>query len=65
MVDGTVTNAAVMHFANHSFEGVDVLGWIAIKLDVGNVASVAEVVIWSLDFNLLECGDWVVDWHVE
>ena len=55
VVDGTVTNTTVVHFADDSFEGVNVLGWIAIKLDVSNVTSVTKVVIWSFDVNLVEC----------
>ena len=51
--------------ANNGFEGFDIVAWIAVHFDISNVASVTECVIWRLDVNLVESGNWVIDRHVE
>ena len=65
MVDRAIANARFFHFANDGFEGLDILGRITVKLNVSNMASITESVIWSFDLDLIKGGDRVVNWDVE
>ena len=65
VVDRTVADATVVHFADDGFESGDVLRWIAIEFDVGDVTGVTEIVVRSFDFDFLESGDWIIYRYVE
>ena len=40
VVDGTVTYAAFLHAANDGFEGGEILGWVAVQFDIGDVSGI-------------------------
>ncbi len=65
MVYGTIANATFFHFTDNGFEGFDVLGWVAIKLNVGDVTSVTKVHDMSFDFNFSKGTDWIVNWNMK
>ena len=53
MVDGTITDSGIVHAADDLFKGFQVLGRIAVHLDVRDVAGVGKCVIRSLDLDLV------------
>ena len=65
MVDGTVANATIVHFADDGFESLNIVGWVAVELDVANVPSIAEIMVWRFDFDFVESGDWIINWYME
>ena len=65
VVDGAVADANFLHVADSSLKGLDVFAWIAVHFDVGDVAGVTEGVVWRLNVDLLEGGNWVVNRNVE
>ena len=65
MVDRAVADARVVHAADDLLKGVQVLGRVAVQLDVGDVAGVGQLVVGRLELDLAEGGDREVDRDVE
>ena len=65
MVDRAVADAALLHAADHLLKGLQVVGGVAVHLDVADVAGVGEGVVGRLDPDLVVGGDGVVHRHVE
>lgn len=65
VVNRAVADAAVVHFADDGFESFDVVGWVAIEFDVGDVTSVTKIVVRSFDFDFLEGRNWVINRDME
>lgn len=65
VVDRAIADARFFHLTDDSLEGFDVLGWVAVKLNVGDVPSIAKCVIWSFDFDFLEGRNWIVNGDME
>ena len=65
VVHRAVAHAAVLHVADDAFEGLQVVGWVAVELDVADVAAVGERVVGRFQGNLVEGGDVEVHRHVE
>ena len=65
MVDGAVADAGFLHAAYHLLERLEVLGRIAVELDVRDVACVCKCMVRSFDLDLIEGVDREVYRHVE
>ena len=65
MVHRAVAHAAFLHVTDDRLERLEVVGRVAVKLDVGDVAAVGQRVIRRLDGDLVEGRDVVIHRHVE
>ena len=65
VVDGAITDILIVHFANNGFEGGDILRWITVEFDIGNVTSITEVVIGTFYFNFFKSRDGIINRYVE
>ena len=65
MVDAAVADAALLHAADDLLEGLQVVGGIAVHLDIADVAGVGEGVVGGLNPDFIVGGDGVVHRHVE
>ena len=65
MVDRAVADALFLHAANDLLECLEVLGGIAVELDVGDMTRVGQRVIRRLELDLIERVDGEVDRDME
>ena len=65
VVDGSVSDALLFHMADDLFEGIRVLGDIAIDFDIGDVSTGRQGMIRRFDVDLAEHADRIVDRDVE
>ena len=65
MIDWAIANAHLLHMADNCLEGFDIIAWVAVKLNIGNVSSITEFVVRSLLVNLVEGTDVVIDRYME
>ena len=65
MIDSAVTNSGIGHAADNLFESFEVIGRIAVHLNIGDMTGVGERMIGSFQLDLFESGDWEVDGDVE
>jgi len=65
MIDGTVADAAFLHSTDNAFECFQIVGGIAIQLNISDVTCVGQCMIRSLDLDLLICTERVVYRYME
>ena len=65
VVDGAVADAGFFHMADDGLKSFNIIGRIAVELDVGNMTGVAEIVERGLLIDFLKGGNIVVDRNME
>ena len=65
MVDGTVSNAVLLHAADDTFKRIQIFSQISIQFHVGDMSCIGQRMIWSFDLDLIEGRQIVVNRNME
>jgi len=65
MVNGAVTDAALLHVTDNLFKGFEIVHGIAVHFNVGDVAGIGKGMVGSLDLDLLKCSNGIIDGNME
>ena len=65
MVDRAVAHAMVVHETDNTLKGFRIFAGIAIKLHIGDMACVGQLMVWSLNLDFFKCLDMAVHGHME
>ena len=64
MVYGKIPHIGIMHSTDNALKRLDVLRRVTIHLDIGDMTSILECMVWRLNANLVDSLDGVINRHM-